>query len=97
MEGQFNESTDFNTFYNNTNVTSNNHYIPNDIPSFNYAIYSKIRFYCIGILIPIGAITNILTVLVICCTRAMRQTTTGLYLVSLALADEITIIGGECL
>ncbi len=62
---------------------------------YNYAAYSDLKFYVTGIFIPVGIITNILTIIVILRTPVMRKATTGLYLISLAMADTTVLCAGK--
>ena len=64
-------------------------------PSYNYAAYGDLKFYVTGIFIPIGILTNILTIIVILRTPVMRKATTGLYLISLAMADTTVLCAGK--
>ncbi len=64
-------------------------------PSYDYAAYSDLKFYVTGIFIPVGIVTNILTIIIILCTPAMRKATTGLYLMSLAMADTTVLFAGK--
>ena len=58
--------------------------------------YSQIRFgyfVCTGVIIPLGFIFNTLSMVVLLSSRCLRNSTTGLYLIALALADNLYLFG----
>ena len=50
-------------------------------------------FYSLAAILPIGILCNCLTITVFCVTPALRRSTTGQYLVAMATADTLVLIG----
>ena len=58
-----------------------------------YQLIRKIYFYAMACVIPFGLLCNSLAIAVFIHTPALRRTVTGNYLVSLALADTLLLLG----
>ncbi|KAK2148536.1 hypothetical protein LSH36_492g06049 [Paralvinella palmiformis] len=59
----------------------------------DFALPRTIHFLSIGIIIPIGLFFNTLSFVVFATSRSLRKSTTGHYLLSLAVADSVFLIG----
>ena len=63
----------------------------------NYKTHERrirlVYFYSLAIILPVGIICNCLTALVFCASPVLRRSTTGQYLVAMATADTLVLIG----
>jgi len=71
---------------------------PDDCPSdsfkdYYYAFAADIYFYGLLVIIPFGLIGNIFSISVFLISVLLRSTTTGQYLIALAVADSTALIG----
>lgn len=57
------------------------------------AYVKNICFYSLGVIIPVGFVCNVFCVCVCALSVGLRRTTTGHYLVALAVADSLFLIG----
>ncbi|KAK2145882.1 hypothetical protein LSH36_650g02034 [Paralvinella palmiformis] len=62
-------------------------------PMPNFAPIRFGYFVGIGVIIPIGFVFNVLSILVLVWSRILRNSTTGLYLIALSVADTLFLIG----
>ena len=51
------------------------------------------NFYCIGALVVIGIVCNVMSMGVFASSRSLRRTTTGHYLIALSAADLLYLLG----
>lgn len=61
-----------------------------------YAIKSTVRdcyFYCMGVIVPTGLLCNAFCLVVCALSHGLRRTTTGHYLMALAVADSLFLVG----
>src|SRR5688572_19424095 len=58
-----------------------------------YELGENIYFYGLSIIIPFGLIGNIFSICVFVLSAMLRRTTTGQYLIALAVADSLVLIG----
>ncbi len=65
---------------------------PDNIPLACYDVFRQIKFYMLIIIIPVGIVTNILS-LSIFFTSSLKKQTTAHYLISLAFADIFLLLG----
>ena len=59
----------------------------------DYDIGRYVYFYGLSVLLPVGVLCNLLCFAVFLSSRTMRKTSTGHFLIALAVADTIFLIG----
>ena len=64
--------------------------------TYNYDFWYYFKFWALAFLLPLGVVCNVLIFVVFSSTKSLRNTTTGNYLIALAVAD-ITFLFGEFL
>ena len=83
-------SMDASTFLPSTSVAVTT---PPPVAKPDYDVSRYIYFYGLSIILPVGLLCNILCFAVFLSSRGLRRTTTGHYLIALAVADTIFLLG----
>ena len=65
-------------------------------PEFSDRLINDVRFYSLGVIIPIGLLGNIISILVFLSSQ-LRRKTPGQYFLALAFADNVVLVGELCL
>ena len=67
--------------------------VPEKVPKEYYDHARYIYFYGLSVILPVGLLCNLLCFGLFLSSRTLRRTTTGHYLVALAMADSIFLLG----